>query len=214
MKSIRVLVVDDEPLIRQTLAEVLGDEGYETVCVESGEEALDRLQNEAFHVVLLDIWLPGMDGTETLDRIREIPFPSRPVVVMISGHGTIETAVRCTKAGAFDFLEKARTHDKLMVVVKNAADHFQLEHDNARLREEQRNRYQIIGDSVPMKALRQQLSLMATTNGRVLIYGESGTGKELVAHALHALSHRAGKPFVALNCAAIPEDLIATELFG
>jgi two-component system nitrogen regulation response regulator NtrX len=165
-------------------------------------------------VVLLDIWLPGMDGMEVLTRIQEVPFAERPVVVMISGHGSIEAAVKATKLGAFDFLEKPLSLQKVTVVVKNGFAHLSLALENSRLKADTGSRWRIIGESVPMKALRQQLALMAGSNGRVLIYGESGTGKELVAHALHALSPRAAEPFVEVNCAAIPEDLIESELFG
>jgi two-component system nitrogen regulation response regulator NtrX len=143
-----------------------------------------------------------------------MPLPERPVVVMISGHGNIETAVKATKLGAFDFLEKPLTIQKISVVAKNALEHRRLQIENSRLREGTESRYRIIGESVPMKALRHEMALMAGTNGRVLIYGESGTGKELVAHALHAMSPRAGEPFVEVNCAAIPEELIESELFG
>jgi two-component system nitrogen regulation response regulator NtrX len=182
--------------------------------VESGEACLDELGRQPCELVLLDVWLPGMDGMEALTRIQEMPLPERPVVVMISGHGNIETAVKATKLGAFDFLEKPLTIQKISVVAKNALEHRRLQIENSRLREDTESRYRIIGESVPMKALRHELALMAGTNGRVLIYGESGTGKELVAHALHAMSPRAVEPFVEVNCAAIPEELIESELFG
>ena len=214
MKKRRVLVVDDEPGIRQSLCGVLEDEGYETTAVESGEACLEGLAGGGFELVFLDIWLPALDGLETLARIQEIPFAERPMVVMISGHGNIETAVRATKLGAFDFLEKPLSIDKVLVVAKNALAQRRLELENTRLKEGVESRYRIIGESVPMKALRQQMALMAGTNGRVLIYGESGTGKELVAHAIHELSPRAREPFVEVNCAAIPEELIESELFG
>ncbi|HUE21048.1 MAG TPA: sigma-54 dependent transcriptional regulator [Bryobacteraceae bacterium] len=214
MKPARILIVDDEPDIRRSLSGVLEDEGYAAQAVESGEACLDRLGREACELVLLDIWLPGMDGMEALTRIQEMPLPERPVVVMISGHGNIETAVKATKLGAFDFLEKPLTIQKISVVAKNALEHRRLQIENSRLREDTDARYRIIGESVPMKALRHELALMAGTNGRVLIYGESGTGKELVAHALHAMSPRAAEPFVEVNCAAIPEELIESELFG
>jgi two-component system nitrogen regulation response regulator NtrX len=214
MKPVRILIVDDEPDIRQSLSGVLEDEGYAPHAVESGEACLEDLAREVSELVLMDIWLPGMDGMEALARIQEIPFPDRPVVVMISGHGNIETAVKATKLGAFDFLEKPLSIQKISVVAKNAVEHRRLQIENGRLKEGTESRYRIIGESVPMKALRQQLALMASTNGRVLIYGESGTGKELVAHALHALSPRAPEPFVEVNCAAIPEELIESELFG
>ncbi len=179
----------------------------------SGEACLEELA-KGYDLILLDVWLPGMDGMETLARIQEVPFAERPVAVMISGHGTIETAVKATKLGAFDFLEKPLTIEKIAVVIKNALRHRRLELENVRLRGANESRYRIIGESVPMKALRQQLALMAGTNGRVLIYGASGTGKELVARAIHALSPRSGEPFVEVNCAAIPEELIESELFG
>jgi two-component system nitrogen regulation response regulator NtrX len=214
MKQRRILVVDDEPGIRQSLAGVLEDEGYLVESVESGESCLAALPGADFELVLLDIWLPGMDGLEALARIQEMPFGERPVVVMISGHGSIETAVKATKLGAFDFLEKPLSIEKVSVVVKNALAHRSLAIENSRLKGDSGSRWRIIGESVPMKALRQQLSLMAGTNGRVLIYGESGTGKELVAHAIHALSPRASEPFVEVNCAAIPEELIESEMFG
>jgi len=158
--------------------------------------------------------MPGRDGREVLARIQEMPPADRPLVVMISGHGSIEAAVRATKLGAFDFLEKPLSIEKVSVVVKNALAHRSLAIENSRLKADTGARYRIIGESVPMKALRQQLALMAGTNGRVLIYGESGTGKELVAHAIHASSPRAGEPFVEVNCAAIPEELIESEMFG
>jgi two-component system nitrogen regulation response regulator NtrX len=214
MKSPQILIVDDEPGIRQSLSAVLDDEGLSVNSVNSGERCLDALAEKLYEVVLLDIWLPGADGLEILERIQKMPAADRPVVVMISGHGTIDTAVRATKLGAYDFLEKPLSIERVLVVVKNAIEHRRLRLENEQFRESTAGQPHIVGDSVPMKALRQQLALMASTNGRVLIYGESGTGKELVAHALHAMSARASKPFVDVNCAAIPEDLIESELFG
>jgi two-component system nitrogen regulation response regulator NtrX len=214
MKARRILVVDDEPGIRQSLSGVLEDEGYAVETADSGEACLAALPGAGFELVLLDIWLPGIDGMEVLERIQEMPFAERPVVVVISGHGSIEAAVKATKLGAFDFVEKPLSIEKVNVVTKNALARRTLELENTRLKVDTSMRYRIIGESVPMKALRQQLSLMAGTNGRVLIYGESGTGKELVAHAIHAMSPRAGQPFVEVNCAAIPEELIESEMFG
>jgi two-component system nitrogen regulation response regulator NtrX len=214
MKTQRILIVDDEPGIRQALTGILGDEGYPVEAVETGEACLDLLRHSTFELVILDIWLPGIDGLETLKQIQEIAAPDRPVAVVISGHGTIDTAVKATKLGAYDFLEKPLSIDRVLLVTKHALEHRRLRIENEQLRESVAGEPHIVGDSVPMKALRQQLALMASTNGRVLIYGESGTGKELVAHALHALSPRASKPFVEVNCAAIPEDLIESELFG
>jgi len=207
-----ILIVDDESGIRQSLKGVLEDEGYKAAAAESGEVCLEVLRKHAFDVVLLDVWLPGIDGLETLEKIREIE--NAPEVIMISGHGTIETAVRATKLGAYDFLEKPLSVDKTLILVKNAVDAKRLRQENRDLKKQLTPRSVIVGESIPMKALRQQIHLMAPTNGRVLIYGESGTGKELVAHAIHAQSLRKDEMFVAVNCAAIPEDLIESELFG
>ncbi|HTZ32980.1 MAG TPA: sigma-54 dependent transcriptional regulator [Methylomirabilota bacterium] len=208
----KILIVDDEEGIRDSLASILADERYAVEAVPSAEEALDRVARYAFQVVLLDVWLPGMDGMEALSRIQTLPRP--PAVIMISGHGSIETAVRATKLGAFDFIEKPLSLEKVIVLVRNAIQQRRLEDENQTLRSELDQRYQVIGDSVPMKALRQQIAVTAPTNGRVLIYGESGTGKELVARALHANSLRNKGPFVEVSCAAIPEELIESELFG
>ena len=213
MKRHHILVIDDEPGIRETLCAVLEDEGYAAEAAADGAAGLARLVEFPFDCVLLDVWMPGLDGMDVLNRIEERPEAERPAVVMISGHATIETAVRATKMGAFDFLEKPLTIEKVVVVVKNSIEQRRMAMELSRLGEPS-TRYPIIGESVPMKAVRQQLALMAATNGRVLIYGESGTGKELVAHAIHALSPRAKEAFVEVNCAAIPEDLIESELFG
>ena len=207
-----ILIVDDESSIRQSLRGVLEDEGYKTSVAESGEACLEVLRKRRFDVVLLDVWLPGMDGLETLEKIRE--SENAPEVIMISGHGTIETAVRATKLGAYDFLEKPLSVDKTLILLKNAIDSKRLRLENRDLKKQLTPRSIIVGESIPMKALRQQIQLMAPTNGRVLVYGESGTGKELVAHAIHAQSLRKDEMFVEVNCAAIPEDLIETELFG
>lgn len=214
MKPPRILIVDDEPGIRESLAGVLEDEGYASDSVASGEEALETLARNNYDAILLDVWLPGMDGLATLARIQEIPLPDRPQTVIISGHGTIETAVKATKLGAFDFLEKPLTIERVSVVLHNALSQRRLELELSQLRESGLPKLTVIGESVPMKALRQQLGLMAATNGRVLIFGESGTGKELIAHAIHAASERARQAFVEINCAAIPEDMIESELFG
>ncbi len=207
-----ILIVDDEPGIRESLTNVLEDEGYRVASVESGEACLEAVEAGRFEVVLLDIWLPGIDGIQVLEKLQALE--GAPTVIMISGHGTIETAVRSTKLGAFDFIEKPLSIDKTLLTLRHAIEKSQLAAQNRELREELRGRDRIIGESVPMKALRQQLQLAAPTNGRVLIFGESGTGKELVAHALHNHSQRADQPFVEVNCAAIPEELIESELFG
>jgi len=214
MKARRILIVDDEPGIRTTLGAVLEDEEYIVETVATGEDCLTLLERASFDCVLLDVWLPGMDGMEVLNRIQERVGDDRPAVVMISGHGNIETALRATRMGAFDFIEKPLTIDKVLVVVKNAIEQRRMALELNRLGAGERAAYPIVGESMPMKALRQQLGLMAATNGRVLIYGESGTGKELVAHAIHAMSLRAQEAFVEVNCAAIPDDLIESELFG
>jgi len=207
-----ILIVDDESSIRKSLKAVLEDEGYATAPAENGEACLEAIRKRQFDVVLLDIWLPGMDGIETLEKIREIE--NAPEVIMISGHGTIETAVRATKLGAYDFLEKPLSLDKTLILIKNAIDAKRLRGENRDLKQKLLPKTVIVGDSVPMKALRQQIQIMAPTNGRVLIYGESGTGKELVARAIHLQSARPDSMFIEVNCAAIPEDLIESELFG
>ncbi len=207
-----ILIVDDEPGIRSSLGSILREEGYRVETVGSGEECVEAARARAFDLVLLDVWLPKMDGLDTLERLLEAE--TMPMVVMISGHGNIETAVRATKLGAFDFIEKPLALEKTVLVVKNAIEHLRLEEENRRLRAELERKYHILGDSVPMKALRQLIALTAPTASRVLIYGESGTGKELVARALHAQSPRSGRAFVEVNCAALPEELIESELFG
>jgi two-component system, NtrC family, nitrogen regulation response regulator NtrX len=207
-----VLIVDDEPDIRKSLRGILEDEGYRVGTAGSAEDGLTELRKRTYDLVLLDIWLPGMDGLAALEEIRRME--TSPEVIMISGHGTIENAVRATKLGAFDFLEKPLSLDKTLILVKNAVDAHRLRAENRELKSQSMGRGEIVGTSVPMKALRQQIALMAPTNGRVLIFGESGTGKELVARAMHAQSPRKDNLFVEVNCAAIPEDLIESELFG
>ncbi|HXY10411.1 MAG TPA: sigma-54 dependent transcriptional regulator [Terriglobales bacterium] len=207
-----ILIVDDEASIRHSLKDVLEEEGYKTVGAENGEACLETLRKGSFDVVLLDVWLPGMDGLETLEKIRDMEAASE--VIMISGHGTIETAVRATKLGAYDFLEKPLSIEKTLIVIKNAIEAKRLREENRELKRQLIPKSVIVGESVPMKALRQQIQIMAPTNGRVLIYGESGTGKELVARAIHLNSQRKDEMFVEVNCAAIPEDLIESELFG
>ena len=207
-----ILVVDDEAEIRKSLRGVLEDEGFKVAVADSGESCLESVRSGSFDVVLLDIWLRGMDGLQTLKKLRELE--SVPEVIMISGHGTIETAVRATKLGAFDFVEKPLSAERILILIKNAIEAKRLRDENREYRRQLQAKSVIVGESIPMKALRQQIGLMAPTNGRVLIYGESGTGKELVAHAIHAQSLRKDKLFLELNCAAIPEDFIEAELFG
>ena len=209
-----VLIVDDEAEIRQSLESILQEEGYLVTSVGTAGEALTLLRDAAFDVVLLDIWLPDRDGLDALGEIRAMDAASVPEVVIISGHGTIEAAVKATKLGAYDFLEKPLSLARTLIVLKNAMRTRQMREDNAEFSRQLAARGTVTGNSVPMKALRQQIKLMAPTNGRVLIFGESGTGKELIGRAMHAESLRKERVFVELNCAAIPEDYIETELFG
>jgi two-component system nitrogen regulation response regulator NtrX len=208
-----ILIVDDEPGIRETLSSVLTDEGFAVQAVPTGEACLELAGSRSFDCILLDIWLgDGIDGLETLKRLKETGNDA--AVVMISGHGNIETAVRSTKLGAFDFIEKPLSLERTVVTVKNAIRQRQLEIANRLLRDELAEQYVMVGESVAMRALRKQISIVAPTDGRVLISGESGTGKELVARAIHAQSKRSGSAFVEINSAAIPEELVESELFG
>jgi two-component system nitrogen regulation response regulator NtrX len=209
----RVLIVDDEAGIRSSLAGILGDEGFETTTCEDGKAALRSLeQNGLPELLLLDIAMPGRDGVEILADVRG-RWPELPVVMM-SGHGTVETAVRTTRLGAFDFIEKPLSIDKLLLTIEHALERSRLERENARLRAHNVQARDIIGNSESILRLKQQIETVAPTDGRVLITGESGTGKELVARQIHLRSKCADGPFVEVNCAAIPEDLIESELFG
>ncbi len=207
-----ILIVDDERGIRESLSAVLRDEGFTPDAVASGEECLKAIGRRAYGCVLLDVWLPGISGLETLQQMRELNCDA--AVVIISGHGNVETAVRATKLGAFDFIEKPLSIEKTMLTVRNALRQRQLELVNLELSAELKQEYAMIGESVAMRALRKQIAVVAPTDGRVLISGESGAGKELVARAVHAQSRRAGAPFIEVNSAAIPEELIESELFG
>ena len=207
-----ILIVDDEPGVRSALGGVLRDEGYEVDAVDSGETCLERLSRQAYDVVVLDIWLPGMDGLQTLARMRERQVDAQ--VVIISGHGNIESAVRAIKMGAFDFVEKPLSLEKTVLVVRNALRQRNLEAENRALRARVDAQHTMVGESYAMVKLREQVAMAAPTNGRVLIFGENGTGKELVARNIHQMSRRRTGPFVEVNCAAIPEDLIESELFG
>jgi two-component system nitrogen regulation response regulator NtrX len=207
-----ILIVDDEPGVRAALSGVLRDEGYGVESVASGEECLDRLTRGSVDLILLDVWLPGMDGLATLARVRERQIDAQ--VVLISGHGNIESAVRAIKLGAFDFVEKPLSLDKTVLVVRNALRQRRLEAENIALRARVNRAETMVGESQVMRQLRNQVTMAAPTNGRVLIYGENGTGKELVARTIHAESRRRAHAFVEVNCAAIPEELIESELFG
>jgi two-component system nitrogen regulation response regulator NtrX len=208
----RILVVDDEEGIRKILRQVLEYEGHEVQTAGGGGEALSTYAEMQPDLVFLDVKMARMDGLEVLDRLRE--KDPGAVVVMISGHGTIETAVEATRRGAWDFLEKPLDTDRLLVTIRNALQHRGLEQDYARLRGEVESRHEIVGNSFPVRALLDRLEKVAPTDARVLISGENGTGKELVARAIHRSSQRAENTFVEVNCAAIPSELIESELFG
>ena len=207
-----ILIVDDEPGVRTALTGVLTDEGYEVESVSSGEACLDRVTRGPVDLIVLDVWLPGIDGLATLARLRERQVDAQ--VVLISGHGNIESAVRAIKMGAFDFVEKPLSLDKTVLVVGNALRQRCLEAENRALRAKVDRNLTMVGESDAMRQLREQVAMAAPTNGRVLIYGENGTGKELVARTIHGLSRRRTSAFVEVNCAAIPEELIESELFG
>ena len=222
-----VLIVDDEADIRESLEAILREEDYAITCAGTVAEARTLLRDADFQAVLLDIWLPDGDGLDVLAEIRgnqlrnghprgaaDSPAPPAPEVIMISGHGTIEAAVRATKLGAYDFLEKPLSLDRTLLVLRNAINAHKLRVENQEFSSQLATRHTVTGESISVKALRQQIKLMAPTNGRVLVIGESGTGKELIARTIHAESLRRDRVFVELNCAAIPEDFIETELFG
>jgi len=208
----RILVVDDEAGIRRSLSGVLLDDGYEVALAEDGDKALAAVRERAPDAVLLDIAMPGRDGIAVLEELRRT-HPAL-AVVMMSGHGTIETAVRATQLGAFDFIEKPLSLDKLLLTLRHALDKSRLERENRELRAKSLRANEILGTSAPIVKLKEQIALAAPTNGWVLISGENGTGKEMVAKQLHLQSKRAAGPFVEVNCAAIPEELIESELFG
>ena len=208
----RILVVDDEEPIRKTLRMTLEYEGYEVSEASSGSDALDKIEHEPCELVFLDIKMPGMDGLEVLEELRE--RTTAPQVVMISGHGNVETAVQATKLGAFDFIEKPLETERVLLAVRNALERKELQEEVGRLRIRFERRYQMVGTSDAIDRVREAIARSAPTNATVLITGESGTGKELVARAIHSNSNRSRGPFVQVNCAAIPEDLIESELFG
>ena len=205
-----ILVVDDEESICISLKGILSDEGYEVLTAQSGEECLEIIDEEIPSLVLLDIWLPGMDGIETLKRIKS-KYPKMQVI-MISGHGSVESAVTTTKLGAFDFIEKPLSLDKIVLIVNHALDIVRLEEENRLLKDEQG--HDIDGNSKAILELKEMIQIISPTNAWVLIMGENGTGKELVARSIHRQSRRSEKPFIEVNCAAIPEELIESELFG
>jgi two-component system nitrogen regulation response regulator NtrX len=192
-----ILIVDDEESICQSLSGILEDEGYEALAVGSGEEALKKIEEDSISLVLLDIWLPGIDGIETLKRIKS-EYPQLRVVMM-SGHGTIETAVKAIKLGAFDFIEKPLSLEKVVIIVHNALAMLRLEEENILLKQKVAKEYELTGNSPPILELKEMINLIAPTNAWILIMGENGTGKELVARAIPPQSKRAQKPFVEVN---------------
>ncbi len=207
-----ILIVDDEPSIVQSMKGLLSDEGFDTLTASNGYEALQMIDNESPDLVLLDIWMPGIDGLETLKEIKAgNPFIQ---VILITGHGNVETAVKATKLGAFDLIEKPLSFDKVIVAINNALNFRRLEEENRYLRKKTLEKHSIDGRSAPIQALKQKLVAVAPKDSWVLIYGENGTGKELVARTIYQLSSRVEKPFVDVNCAAIPEERIESDLFG
>ena len=207
-----ICLIDDEPAILNTLSSILEDEGYQVLVAKSGLEALKVVRSESPDLVILDIWMPEMDGLETLKRLRS-QFPNI-LVVMMSGHGSIETAVKATKLGAYDYLEKPLDLEKVTILVRNALHQRKLEEENLNLRIQVERRFELVGSSSAMERLREMIAMAAPANSRVLISGANGTGKELVARAIHLQSPRHNRSFVEINCAAIPETLIESELFG
>lgn len=212
MSSRQVLIIDDELSIRQSLAGALKDEGFRTRSASSGTEGLEQIREARPDFVLLDIWMPGMDGMDVLKQIKA-EWPDQ-TVIMMSGHGSIETAVKATKLGAFDFVEKPLSLERILVLLQNAGSLQDLARENQALRKQVSRHRHLVGESAGMKQIQELVRRVAPTTGSVLITGENGTGKELVAHSLHALSPRFSKPFIEVNCAAIPEELIESELFG
>lgn len=208
----KILIVDDEKGILDTVSEILQDEGYYTFVCEDGKNALEILDREMIDLVFLDVWLPGMSGIDVLKYIKE--KHSEIPIIMISGHGKIELAVQAVKLGAFDFLEKPLSIDRIILSTERALQFRKLERENIKLKSTFVKKYELIGNSSKMRELKEKIALIAKGDSRILILGESGTGKEVVARTIHSLSDRKNAPFVEVNCAAIPQELIESELFG
>lgn len=206
------LIVDDEEGIRETLSDILRDEGFNVITASSGEDAIKLLKENIPDIVFLDVWLSGINGLETLIKIKSL-HPTMPVI-MISGHATTDLAVKAVKSGAHNFLDKPLSLDRVLLETKLALDKTKLEIENRALKENITKKWKLVGSSLKMRQLREQIELAAKSNSRVLLLGESGSGKELVAHLLHENSPRVDKPFIEMNCAAIPQELIESELFG
>jgi two-component system nitrogen regulation response regulator NtrX len=207
-----ILIIDDEKDIRSALTGILEDEGYQVLSAESGLEGIECVRQELPDLILLDIWMPGMDGLETLGKLK-VQFP-QTTVIMISGHGTIETAVRATKLGAFDFIEKPLSLEKVLISVANALQLQELKVENAELKRSASNDYELIGEAPVISAVREQIIRVAPTSVSVLISGENGSGKEFIAYSIHCNSPRKERPFISVPCSGIPEELIESELFG
>lgn len=207
----KILVVDDERAIRNSLKEILGDEGYDVDIAEDGATAVGMAEKERYDVIFCDIKMPNMEGTEVLEKLRADGLDA--AIVMISGHGDIDTAVECIKKGAFDFIQKPLDLNRILITIKNATERTQIITENTNLKKRVYGQ-QMIGDSAPMQHLRDMIEKVAPTNTRVLITGPNGSGKELVARSLHQQSLRSNMPYVDVNCAAIPSELIESELFG
>lgn len=207
-----VLIVDDEEGIRESLSGILQDDGYVVLTSSTGEEALKSLKEQNPDLILLDVWLPGIDGIQTLKEIKDMN-PDLPVI-MISGHANIDLAVKATRMGAYDFLEKPLSLERVLLASKRALERRTLEIEYRALKQDLIKKWSLIGNSQKINLLREQMNMAAQSNSRVLIFGESGSGKELVAHILHDKSKRTNKPFIEMNCAAIPQELIESELFG
>lgn len=208
----KILIVDDEKGILDTLAGILEDEGYDIFLTEDAETALEILEKEEIDLIFLDVWLPKMSGIDAIKRIKE--KDSDILIIMISGHGNVEIAVEAIKLGAYDFLEKPLSMERVILTTERALQFKNLERENIKLRSSIDKKYELVGTSSAMKKIKSQIELIAKGDSRVLIIGESGTGKELVARAIHSMSNRSRAPFIEVNCAAIPQELIESELFG